>query len=444
MLPRLRWTDLPGRRVGVWGLGVEGRAALRKLATLGIQPVLVDDRPLEPAVDGVDVLRTEDGGWDALNSCDVVLAGPGISRYRSEVLTLTERGVAVVGGLALWLEEAAGDRVVCVTGTKGKSTTVAIAGALLEGLGYRVFTGGNIGRPPFDPDTPGDFDFWVIEVSSFQAVSLTCAPRIVAVTSMHPDHLDWHGDVETYYRDKLSLCRRPGSRLTVASAEDALLPRYAKLLGPEVRWVRREGDVPQWIEAMGLIGRHNQVNALIARECVEALGAEGAGDPAVLAKAVSGFRPLESRLRPVGRLHGVELVDDSLSTNVLSTLAALSAFPDRRVAVLVGGLDRGIDYSELAEYLRTCAEPRLVLTIPDSGGRIAHVLRNGNLPAHVEVGGPAPFEESVARAVEWARPDGVVLLSPAAPSFGRFRDYRERAERFLTVARELGPVETAG
>ena len=208
--PKLSWSDLAGARAGIWGLGREGHANLRKLLALGVEPVLVDDRPAGP-VDGRPVLATADGGLAALQRCDVVVKTPGLSRYRPEVAHLSRQGIPVVGGLGLWLAEADLRRVLCVTGTKGKSTTSSLTGHLLTGLGYRCMVGGNIGAVPYDPANAGDFDFWVIEVSSYQATDLPVSPPVVAVTSLHPDHLDWHGGVEQYYRDKLSACSQPGA-----------------------------------------------------------------------------------------------------------------------------------------------------------------------------------------------------------------------------------------
>ncbi len=245
--PKLSWSDLAGARVGVWGLGREGHANLRKLLTLGVEPVLVDDHP-QPPVDGRPVLTTSDDGLAALEGCDVVVKTPGLSRYRPEVARLSERGIPVVGGLGLWLAEADLQKVVCVTGTKGKSTTVSVIGHLLTGLGYRCLVGGNIGVSPYDPENQGDFDYWAIEVSSYQATDLPCSPPVVAVTSLHPDHLDWHGGVEQYYRDKLSVCSQPGAELTVANGDSDLLAdargaaRPAGRVGPRDRRPRRRLD----------------------------------------------------------------------------------------------------------------------------------------------------------------------------------------------------------
>ncbi len=437
MRPTISWSDLAGTRAGVWGLGVEGIASLRKLIAIGADPVLVDDRPSGPGPDGQPVLATADGGLAALSGCDVVVKSPGISRYRPEVASLEARGIPVAGGLGLWLAEADRSRVVCVTGTKGKSSTTAIAGHLLRRWGYRCLIGGNIGQPPWDPaqPDPGGYDYWVIETSSYQATDLPCSPPVVAVTSLHPDHLDWHGGEEAYYRDKLSVCSQPGADLTVANGDSELLRDRAGLLGPRVEWVSAAGDPDaHWMAPLGLLGAHSRRNALIARACLRALGVPQARDSGALRTAAAGFTQLASRLQVIGEVAGVTFVDDSLSTNVLPTLAALDAFPGRRVALIVGGHDRGIDYRPLAVGLAAREAPTAVLTIPDSGPRIQ---------AAIEAEGPGKAElmpcEDLAAAVErgfrWARPDGVVLLSPAAPSFGRFRDYRDRGAAFAAAMR---------
>ena len=230
---RLGWSDLRGARVGVWGLGREGSASLRKLRALGVEPVLVDDNPKPER----GIRATADGGLDALETCEIVVKTPGISPYGPEAVRLRQAGVILVGGLGLWLQEADRERVVCVTGTKGKSTTSSIIGHLLTGLGYKALVGGNFGAAPYDPQHAGDYDYWVIEVSSYTATDLASTPPVTAVTSLHPDHLPWHGGVERYYRDKLSACSQPGAELTVANGDSALLRERAGLLAPKVEWV---------------------------------------------------------------------------------------------------------------------------------------------------------------------------------------------------------------
>jgi len=419
---------------------------VRKLRTLAIAPVLVDDNPSDSGV-----LPTADGGLDALKHAEIVIKTPGISPYGPAAAELRAAGVTLVGGLGLWANEADQSRVVYVTGTKGKSTTSSVIGHLLRGLGRKALVGGNFGAAPYDPQHAGDYDYWVIEVSSYTAVDLASTPPVTAVTSLHPDHLPWHGGVERYYRDKLSACTQPGAELTVANGDSALLRERAGLLAPKVEWVS-EHDEPgaTWMDPLGLPGGHNRRNALIARRVLAALGnaaadralADRAGDDAALQSAAEGFTPLPSRLTTVGTVDGVAFVDDSLSTNVLPTLAALDAFPGRRVALIVGGQDRGIDYAPLAAGVRRRVAPTLVLTLPDSGPRIsaafssaAEASPDGSADAANQATDCPDLESAVAAAFAWARPDGVVLLSPAAPSFGRFRDYRDRGDQFAAAMR---------
>jgi UDP-N-acetylmuramoylalanine--D-glutamate ligase len=423
--PKLAWSDLRGARVGVWGFGREGNASLRKLRSIGVEPVLADDNP---AAGEERVLATSGGGLDALLGCDVVVKTPGISRYRPEAERLRAAGVVLAGGLGLWLQEADRERVVLVTGTKGKSTTSSVLGHLLTGLGHRPMVGGNIGAAPYDPGCEGAYDYWVIEVSSYQATDLASSPPVTAVTSLHPDHLPWHGDVERYYSDKLSACSQPGAELTVANGDSDLLRARAGLLGPRVTWVS-ESDEPgaTWMDALALPGRHNRRNALIARRCLLALGIPGADDAAALRAAATGYVGLPSRLTTIGEVAGVSFVDDSLSTNVLPTLAALDAFPGRRIALIVGGQDRGIDYAPLAAGVLARQAPTLVLTLPDSGPRISAAFVPQGFEGVTDCPG---LDAAVAAGFAWARPDGIVLLSPAAPSFGHFRDYSDRAQAF--------------
>lgn len=437
----ISWSALADAAVGVWGLGVEGQASIRRLHALGVEPILVDDTPSAPEMDQRAVLSTEHDGLRALLRCDVVVKSPGISRYRPEVTRLEESGVAVCGGLGLFMAEADPARVACITGTKGKSTTTAIAVHLLRRLGYDARAGGNIGRPPWDPAESGEPDYWIVETSSFQVPDLAVAPHVVAVTSLSPDHLDWHGTVERYYTDKLSLCTKRGVKVAVADGSDQRLRAWAQQMGPHVRWLDTE-DVDRdraWSSALGLAGPHNARNASIARAVLVGLGVAEASDAHLLGRVAVGFDALPSRLRSLGRVRDVEFVDDGLSTNVLPTQAALAAFAGRPVALLVGGHDRGVDYAPLAETLAARAAATLVVTMPDNGPRIGDAVRAIG-DGRIEVVDAEDLEAAVATAVDWSTSGGVILLSPAAPSFGRFGDYRERSAAFAAAAARYGPL----
>jgi UDP-N-acetylmuramoylalanine--D-glutamate ligase len=440
------WADLRDARVAVWGLGVEGRATVDRLLALGVTPQLVDDEATVTSFRELPVHATAAGGAELLRQAEVVVKGPGISRYRADVVALVDRGVHVVGGVGLWLAEVDPERVVGITGTKGKSTTASIVGHLLRRLGHDCFVGGNLGLPPFALDAGTAHDYWVVELSSYQTTDLTSAPAVVVVTSLHPDHLNWHGgDVEQYYRDKLSVCTAPGARVTVADATSAELRERRPQLGSNVHWVSAPADPAlAWSHELGLRGAHNVRNAELARVALVELGIEAASDDAAMAAAARGFESLPSRLASIGTIDGVEFVDDSLSTNVLPTVVAVEAFAGRPLALIVGGYDRGIDYGELASIVNARSAPTFVIGIPDNGKRIVDAVRESAGSA-TESRVETALADSLAAATQLGfgrvRGDGVVLLSPAAASFGRFGSYRERAASFREAFAACGEMK---
>ena len=421
----LGWADLAGARVGVFGAGLEGRTALARLAGLTHDIVVVDDHPAG-AIGEHEVITTGAGGLTLLASCDVVIKTPGISAYRPDVISLEAAGVAVVGGIGLTLHELDRTRVVCVTGTKGKSTTSSVLGHLATAAGLRVAVTGNIGRPPFDPHLPEDLDLLVVETSSFQALDVADAPGMVVVTSLDVDHLDWHGSVERYQADKLSLTSLPGAGLTLVPDHDPVLHHRAPLLGGTVAWIG-EPAIP-WADALGMVGEHNHINAELAAAALRNLGVDLAHDPVGLREAAAGYDGLPGRFREIGRRDGVVFIDDGLATNVLPTLAALRSLEGRRLAILIGGYDRGIDYSELVTALAGRAAPTLVLGLPDSGGRLVEAIDAKR--SDTEAIEMASIADAVAAADGWIGDDGVVLLSPAAPSFSQFPSWIERSAAF--------------
>jgi UDP-N-acetylmuramoylalanine--D-glutamate ligase len=405
-------------------------------------PCLVDDAPPSSRFESLEVLTTDRGGLDALQRCDVVVKSPGISRYRSDVEQLERAGVVLRGGLGLWLEGVDRSRVACITGTKGKSTTTAMCVHFLHQLGLTATAAGNIGQPPWDPDGPqDDAGIWIIETSSFQVPDVTTAPPVVAVTSLSPDHLDWHGSVARYYADKLSLCTKPGVDVALVEGTDANLRQHESALGPHRRWVEPDDDAaPLLRKALVVPGEHNLRNALMALAVLRGLGVAGVNDQGRVLTAASTFTGLPSRCHSLGHVEGVEFVDDSLSTNVLPAQAALAAFADRPLALLVGGKDRAIDYAPLGATVAAREEQTLVVTLPDNGPRIGAAIRD-SAGTRANVVDAADLDGAVMTAFEWASPGAVILLSPAAPSFGRFSDYRDRARAFAAAASRCGPLE---
>jgi UDP-N-acetylmuramoylalanine--D-glutamate ligase len=314
-----------------------------------------------------------------------------------------------------------------VTGTKGKSTVATITAHLATGLGVDAVATGNLGVPPFAPDAQTAGRLVVVETSSFQATDVAHSPAVVAITSLGEDHLDWHRTVERYHADKLSLTSQPGATWTIV-AESPALRAARRQLGGEV--VVAIDDDPTLASALGLVGRHGRSNAAVAIAALRAAGVEGADDPDRVLAAAAGYTPLPGRFREIARHDGVRYVDDSLATNPLPTIAALDALGDERVALLLGGHDRGVDYGELVAAIGARRGATLVVTLPDNGPVIGQRIA---ATSSVDVVDAADLDEAVGIARRWVRDGGVVLLSPAAPSFSQFRDWRARSDAFAAA-----------
>jgi UDP-N-acetylmuramoylalanine--D-glutamate ligase len=390
----LRVADLAGRRVGVWGAGREGAAAVRALAAHAPTSTAIvvtstpppADAPALPAGPGGGEVPwlSGDDGLDALAACDVVIRSPGVPVRGPEADLVRSRGAILTTGTALWLAERAGtETVIGVTGTKGKSTTSSLLHHLLGKAGISSRLMGNIGAPLLDALDPADPpEAWVLELSSYQLADVPRAPTIAVVLNLLRDHLPWHGDEATYHADKLRiLTAGDGPRLAVLSHADPRLRDAAEGLRAPVLWV----DEPHGLHVAGgrvLDGPHDLCgvddlpvrgvigarNACAALECVRALGHEIPD----LAGALRDFATLPHRQEVVASTEGRTWVDDSISTTPEAAMAAIAAFAPGPVVLVAGGLDRGQDYAGLVAALATGLVPT---------GAI------GEPPARVEVAG---------------------------------------------------------
>jgi UDP-N-acetylmuramoylalanine--D-glutamate ligase len=406
---------------------VEGRATLARLEGITSSIVLVDDAP----DDDRGVLGTHLGGLEALLRCEVVLKSPGISRYREDVVTLVNAGVNVTSALNLWLNGTDRTKVIAVTGTKGKSTTTSLISFFLTAMGESAHSAGNIGSPPYDPAFVQS-GWIVLEVSSFQAVELDRAPGIVVVTALGADHLDWHGSLSQYHSDKLSLTRAHGDHVTFVTPELVRGPA-AEMIGGNVQVVNSRDQ--SLASALGLLGDHNAVNVQLALHAVAQACGVSVGEVRQRAlNNASQFVALAGRLTLVRTMNSVRFVDDSLATAPLPTIAALAVFADEPVSLIVGGYDRGVDYTPLAEVLAQRHAPTTLITMPDAGDRIAQTVKERTPITSVAV---SNMPDAVREARSALTHGGVVLLSPAAASFGQYANWRERSDDFTRVVNNL-------
>ena len=449
----MKIADLAGQRVALWGWGREGRAAYTALrARLPEQALTLfcsEAEVADAAASHDPLLVIEHAATgERLGAFDVVVKSPGISPNKPEALEAASRGTRFIGGTALWFGEradAAGDvaNAICITGTKGKSTTSSLLAHLLRASGLRTALAGNIGLPLLEL-LDEDADAWAIELSSYQTRDVAASgarPRIAIVTNLHPEHLDWHGSETRYVEDKLALVTEAHPHIAVLNAAD---PRLAALVlpGSEIRWY---GDTRGWhlrgdalyrgdafvmqTESMPLPGWHNRSNLCAVLTALDAFGL----DAAALAPHAATFQPLPNRLQPIGTRDGILYVNDSISTTPMATLAALSLYRDRPVALLVGGHDRGLPWDDFAHAMRTQA-PRAIVTMGQNGPRIRALLEPVAAQAGFALSSASNLADAMAQARDALRDGGVILLSPGAPSFGVYRDYVARGRHFAELA----------
>lgn len=436
----MRFADLSDKRVAVWGFGREGRAAISALRDACPDLPLV----LLCSTNEADAARAFDAALEviagepdaaALAQFDVVIKSPGISAYKPAVLEAQARGTRFTSGTALWFGENPDAHVIAVTGTKGKSTTSAMLAHLARALGVRAALAGNIGLPLLELHGQRA-DLWVIELSSFQTGE--AGPlELGVITSLYEEHLDWHGSRERYVADKLRLA--DVSRQLLANAlQPVLIERTAThahrlLFGHAEGWhvaggfIRRGAQDVFPIAELAAPGLHNALNACAALSALAALGM----DALAAAPALASFHPLPHRLQPLGEHGGWHWINDSISTTPLATLAALESVHGRDVTVLVGGHDRGLDWTPFVEAMRN-EPPHAIVCMGSNGTRIADALRGAGVACRLSL--VEQLAAAVAEAKELTPTAGVILLSPGAPSFDQFRDYAERGRRFAELA----------
>lgn len=440
----MRLADLEAADVAIWGAGREGRAAWQVLRQRFPEKALaLICAPSEQAaatafVDARTRVLAQEATAQLLTQYQIVVKSPGVSPYRSPLPEAAAAGVRFVSGTAIWFAERPQARTIAITGSKGKSTTSAMVAHLLRAAGRRTVLAGNIGMPLLSLlDAEPAADWWVLELSSFQTRDMDAVPEIGVVLNLFPEHLDWHLSVAAYYRDKMRLLgnRESHPRVSVINAMQAYpaecVPVHGvQRFGDDTGFHLRAGSIfhgGQRVlarEDLPLPGGHNALNFCAALTVVDAAGE----DAIALAPSIGNFQPLPHRLQLLGRRDGLDWVNDSIATTPHATLAALSHYAGRPVALLLGGHDRGVSWSEFATAI-SASPPAVIITMGAAGERIQAALA-GLDRAHCSLLTARDLADAVTQARRLLPPAGVVLLSPGAPSFGEFRDYVERGRRF--------------
>jgi UDP-N-acetylmuramoylalanine--D-glutamate ligase len=447
--------SLQGKKVLVVGLGRSGVAAAKHCVAEGAHVTVTDVKSADTLA---AILATLPGSiqrelgahrLESFTNCDLIVLSPGVPPL-PEVEAARQKGILITGELELasWFLDST---LVAITGTNGKSTTTSLCGAILGNSGRPTFVGGNLGTPLTEAiGTPAarHGGICVVEVSSFQLeTTAQFHPQVAILLNITADHLDRYTDFQAYIQAKTQVfAAQVASDFAVINIDDPNVESAVRHIKSRCILIstRQALDVGGWVEKdslcvrlpggpvefypadlPGLIGRHNQENALAAITASRLCGTL----PSEVRMALTNFRPLPHRMELVADLNDITFYDDSKGTNVGAVVAALDGFP-RKVVLIAGGKDKGGSYEPLAKVLKTAGRAAVLI------GEAAPKMEEAFRPV-LPVERATSLEEAVHIAFGLASRGDAVVLSPACSSFDMFRDYAHRAEVYRQAVLDL-------
>lgn len=452
---RMRKDRIIGKRISILGMARSGLACAKLLRQIGAKVFVSDAKPEELLSDQTGKLKAlgidfETGGHTSkvVQGQDFIVLSPGVPLDIPVLRQAQDLGIPAFSEIevAFWLTDS---RIIGITGSNGKTTTVTLVGEMLKEDDREFRTGGNIGIPfsgileEVSPD-----GFLVLELSSFQLERIEeFKPHVSSILNVTPDHLDRHPSLESYLEAKLRILENQTDKdFAVLNSDDRTSLRLAqqgrceKLFfstqkgveqGAFVRqgelFSRWRGEEQKIIEAseIGIRGPHNLSNAAAACAICTILNVA----PESMRRALRSFKGVEHRLERVATISGVSFVNDSKATNVDSVWYALQSVA-APIILIAGGRDKGGDFSRLRDLVKE--NVKALILIGEAKEKIKTAL--GDLvPSHFS----DSLEEAVSLGMGQASEKETVLLSPGCASFDMFKDYQHRGEVFKTSVRNL-------
>jgi len=445
--------ELKNKNVLVVGLAKTGVACARFLAARGAR-VTVTDMRSEAALAGTLAELAEYAITSQLEhhdeatflTSDLIVVSPGVPMDLPQLVAAQQAGVEIISEIELaWRYIDA--PLAAITGTNGKTTTTTILGAIFKHQGYHTFVGGNIGTPLIEMAASGKIvDQIVAEISSFQLEWIrSFRPTVAALLNLSEDHLDRYPDYQAYIDAKLRIFENQSEDdFAVVNRDDPLVWQHAQALKAQVFSFSRKMELDKGIfcldgvityrhngreecfptAAIRLQGVHNLENIMAAMACALLLGCR----PDEAFETVLCFDALHHRMEFVREVNGVSWYEDSKATNVGSVEKALESFEN--ITLIAGGKDKGGSYAPLAPLVQQ--RVRHLVLIGEAAERMEREL--GSL---TDTRRASSLEEAVQISAEITASGGNVLMSPACSSFDMFKDYEERAQRFIAAVKAL-------
>ncbi len=442
------------KKILILGFGREGQSTFRilrqkfpnlKIAVADEVEKEIDDPNVEKFF-GQNYLKYLDG-------FDIIVKSPGVSSLKKELLEAISKGVEITSQTKIFFDVVKG-HVIGITGTKGKSTTASLIFEMLRGGGLDVALIGNIGNPVLDvlySDAPNKI--YVFELSSHQLFDLEKSPHDAVVTNVSVDHLDWYKNIENYIDAKTHIVKfQTDSDFAVLNWDNIITRGFSRFVKGALLYTSKEVKVhgayvtngniyinlnktPEKLgetKELKLLGRHNWDNvmqaALIA--CLYDVPKK------VIWNTAANFKPLEHHLEFVKTIDGVDIYNDSFAVDQIATIAAVNSF-DKNITLILGGYDRGIDYTEISEFLATKENVKIVILIGQIADKLSSFLKKSSYKGKIVKLGKTIMEAIVNRGIKSTQNGGILLFSPAAASFDMFKDYKDRGEQFKSAVNLL-------
>jgi len=446
--------ELRGKRVLVVGLARTGVATSLFCSACGASVTATDARTENAIGEVLSQLRTagvhlELGGHreETVLEQDLIIPSPGVPADAPLLKAARAKGITIWSEIEL-ADRFLNGRLIGITGSNGKTTTTSLIEHILRSAGISTILAGNIGTPLISRvEETNDASVTVVELSSFQLELIdSFRPNISVFLNLTPDHLDRHHTLEEYGAAKARIFEnQTEADSAVLNADDPATTKYAPAK-PQVFWFSRKQRVAQGafvreneivfrrdgkeetllkLQDIPMAGAHNVENVLAAVAATRLAGA----DASAIAKGVRSFSGVEHRLEFVAEIGGVRYYNDSKATNVDATLKALDSFPGR-ILVVLGGKDKGSDYTGLQKSLRE--KTILALLIGAAAEKIEKQIAGS-----VAIERAGTIERAVEIASQAARPGDVVLLAPACASFDQFENYEHRGRVFKDLVHQL-------
>ncbi|GHV06905.1 UDP-N-acetylmuramoylalanine--D-glutamate ligase [Clostridia bacterium] len=419
--------DLNGKRVAVLGVGISNRPLVKLLMSAGAELSLFDRKA--EALYTYDCQKfSGDNYLDSLPNigAEFIFRSPGVKPFEPKIDTAVSAGATLTSEMEVFFDMCPCP-IYAVTGSDGKTTTTSILALLLEGAGLKVFKGGNIGTPlldKFGEMKPGDAV--VVELSSFQLMTMKKSPRTAVITNLSPNHLDWHRSLEEYIDAKVNIARfqRENARL-IMNFDNDLSRKTAENYGLNPEWFTKSRLTLNPAD-IKIRGEHNLENFLAA--------VAAAGDlvtPEIVRSVARGFNGVPHRMELVAEIGGAAYYNDSIATSPTRTIAGLKTF-ERKVLLIAGGKPK-MPFDELAAVVGDYA--KVVLAFGASQDEIARAFAG-----KVDVISCGTVENAACKARDLATRGDAIVLSPACTSFDQFRNFEERGDLFKKTVKEFENV----